>query len=43
MLPGLAMGQVFAPHHPLWGNLVSVKRGENHLFLRYTFATAVLS
>jgi riboflavin biosynthesis pyrimidine reductase len=42
MLPSLAMGQVFAPHHALWGNLVSVKRGENHLFLRYTFATAII-
>lgn len=42
MLPGLAMGQVFAPHHQHWGELVSVKRGENHLFLRYKFATAAL-
>lgn len=35
--PGLVMGQIFAPEHPLWGTLVSVKRGGNHLFLRYAF------
>jgi hypothetical protein len=37
--PGLVTGQRFAPEHPLWGTLVSVKRGGNHLFLRYAFAT----
>lgn len=37
--PGLVAGQRFAPEHPLWGTLVSVKRGGSHLFLRYTFAT----
>lgn len=37
--PGLVAGQVFAPQHPLWGELVSVKRSESHLFLRYRFAT----
>ena len=37
--PGLAMGKRFAPEDPLWGNLVSVKRGESHLFLRYAFET----
>jgi riboflavin biosynthesis pyrimidine reductase len=36
--PGLVIGKRFAPEHPLWGTLVSVKRGESHLFLRYAFA-----
>ncbi len=36
--PGLVAGRTFAPEHPLWGTLVSVKRGENHLFLRYAFS-----
>ena len=35
--PGLVAGQRFAPEHPLWGKLVSVKRGGSHLFLRYAF------
>lgn len=35
--PGLVMGQTFAPRKPLWGRLVSLKRGESHLFLRYAF------
>jgi riboflavin biosynthesis pyrimidine reductase len=38
--PGLVAGRVFAPEHPLWGTLVSVKRGGNHLFLRYAFSTS---
>jgi len=37
--PGLVMGKRFAPEHPLWGTLVSVKRGGSHLFLRYVFET----
>ena len=37
--PGLVAGQLFAPEHPLWGTLVSVKRGGSHLFLRYAFVT----
>ncbi len=37
--PGLVSGKRFAPEHPLWGTLVSVKRGGSHLFLRYAFAT----
>ena len=37
--PGLVTGQRFAPERPLWGTLVSVKRGGNHLFLRYAFET----
>ena len=39
--PGLVAGRTFAPEHPLWGTLVSVKRGGNHLFLRYAFATSL--
>lgn len=35
--PGLVMGKRFAPEYPLWGTLVSVKRGGSHLFLRYAF------
>jgi riboflavin biosynthesis pyrimidine reductase len=35
--PGLAEGQLFAPQHPLWGRLASLKRAGSHLFLRYAF------
>jgi len=35
--PGLVMGKLFAPEHPLWGSLASVKRGGDHLFLHYRF------
>ncbi len=35
--PGLVEGQNFAPTDPRWSRLRSVKRGENHLFLRYAF------
>lgn len=35
--PGLVMGKLFAPEHPRWGSLASIKRGGNHLFLRYRF------
>jgi riboflavin biosynthesis pyrimidine reductase len=38
--PGLVTGHLFAPQDPRWGELVSVKRGESHLFLRYAFKTA---
>lgn len=37
--PGLVEGHLFAPEHPLWGTLTSVKQGGSHLFLRYAFAT----
>jgi riboflavin biosynthesis pyrimidine reductase len=40
--PGLVVGQLFAPEHPLWGTLVSVKRGGSHLFLRYAFSAREL-
>jgi riboflavin biosynthesis pyrimidine reductase len=33
----LVMGRVFAPQRPLWGTLADLRRGESHLFLRYTF------
>jgi riboflavin biosynthesis pyrimidine reductase len=35
--PGLVSGRSFAPENPLWGALVSIKRGGSHLFLRYRF------
>ncbi|WP_201360899.1 hypothetical protein [Dictyobacter formicarum] len=41
--PGLVEGHLFAPEHPLWGTLVSVKRGGSHLFLRYAFPTSKLA
>ena len=36
----LVMGRTFAPRKPLWGTLVDVRRGDNLLFLRYSFRTA---
>ena len=33
----LVMGQAFAPRHPLWGDLVDLRHGGSHLFLRYSF------
>lgn len=36
--PGLVAGRLFAPEHSLWGTLVSIKRVESHLFLRYCFS-----
>ncbi len=33
----LVMGQMFAPHCPVWGTLVDLRRGGSHLFLRYSF------
>ena len=35
--PGLIMGRVFAPRHPLWGTLLDARQGASHLFLRYRF------
>ena len=35
--PGLVSGIRLAPEHAIWGTLVSIKRGESHLFLRYMF------
>ena len=35
--PGLVAGVSLAPEHPAWGTLVSVRRAESHLFLRYEF------
>ncbi len=34
----LVMGKAFAPRNPLWGTLVDARRGNSHLFLRYSFA-----
>jgi riboflavin biosynthesis pyrimidine reductase len=36
--PGIVAGREFAPDTPIWGELLSVKRADNHLFLRYAFA-----
>jgi riboflavin biosynthesis pyrimidine reductase len=36
--PGFVAGANFAPEHPVWGTLVGLKRGGDHLFLRYAFA-----
>ena len=35
--PGLIEGRQFAPGNPKWSRLVSVRRAEDHLFLRYAF------
>jgi riboflavin biosynthesis pyrimidine reductase len=37
--PGLVAGHRFAPDHPIWGNLIDVRRGASHLFLHYAFAS----
>jgi riboflavin biosynthesis pyrimidine reductase len=36
--PGLVSGKLFAPEHPVWGKLVGLKRGGDHLLLRHAFA-----
>jgi riboflavin biosynthesis pyrimidine reductase len=41
--PGLIAGKTFAPEHPLWGRLISVKRWESHLFLRFAFDSKEMS
>jgi riboflavin biosynthesis pyrimidine reductase len=38
--PGLVAGKRFAPDDPVWGTLVGLKQGGDHLFLRYAFAEA---
>ncbi len=35
---GVVAGREFAPETPIWGELLSIKRADNHLFLRYAFA-----
>lgn len=40
--PGLVSGRTFAPANPLWATLVSLKRADSHLFLRYTFDRQVV-
>jgi riboflavin biosynthesis pyrimidine reductase len=35
--PGLVASRTFAPDDPLWGMLVSTRRADSHLFLRYGF------
>ncbi len=34
----LVMGNTFAPHAPLWGGLMDVRRSGSQLFLRYSFS-----
>ena len=34
---GLVEGENLAPDNPAWGEIVSVKRADNHLFLRYRY------
>jgi riboflavin biosynthesis pyrimidine reductase len=36
--PGFVSGKLFAPESPVWGTLVGLKRGGDHLLLRYAFA-----
>lgn len=36
--PGFVAGIRFAPDDPIWGTLVGLKRGGDHLFLRYAFS-----
>jgi riboflavin biosynthesis pyrimidine reductase len=36
--PGFVSGKLFAPEDSVWGTLVGLKRGGDHLFLRYAFA-----
>ena len=35
---GLVEGRMFGPNRPLWGSLRSVRRGGDHLFLRFAFS-----
>ncbi|MGI9058351.1 MAG: dihydrofolate reductase family protein [Ktedonobacteraceae bacterium] len=37
--PGFVSGTLFAPDHPLWSRLISIRRAESYLFLRYRFAS----
>jgi len=37
--PGLVAGKLFAPDQPIWSQLVSIRRADSYLFLRYAFAT----
>ena len=34
----LVMGKMFAPGDPLWGTMIDARRGDRHLFLRYSFS-----
>ena len=35
--PGLVSGKLFAPDHSLWSRLISIRRVDSYLFLRYAF------
>jgi riboflavin biosynthesis pyrimidine reductase len=39
--PGLVKGKAFAPWDLRWARLLSIKRSESHLFLRYAFPKGV--
>jgi riboflavin biosynthesis pyrimidine reductase len=38
--PGFVTGREFAPDTGLWGELVSARRADSHLFLRYAFSNS---
>jgi riboflavin biosynthesis pyrimidine reductase len=38
--PGFVAGRELAPDSPLWGELVSARRADSHLFLRYDFTNS---
>ena len=40
--PGLVAGKIFAPQQAVWGTLKSIKQGDSHLFLRYSFESAAV-
>lgn len=35
---GLVAGKIFAPEHPVWGRMVSLRKAGEHLFTRYSFS-----
>ncbi len=41
--PGLVAGKTFAPQQAVWGTLKSIKQGGSHLFLRYSFESAIVA
>lgn len=41
--PGFVAGRLLAPAHPMWGNLISIRRAGSHLFVRYAFERHELS
>ncbi len=37
--PGMVSGRLFLPNDPRWGRLISLKRADSYLFLRYAFSS----